>query len=221
MASRFDWQTATLHETKQTASDIRSLFFSIPDWPDHLAGQHCDFRLTAASGYQAERSYSIASKPKEPYIEFGVQLLQDGEVSPYLWQMQPGDQVEIKGPIGGHFIWTPAVLGPLVLIGGGSGIAPLLSIYKEAAGREIVFIESASTTDKIMYYEDLKSILITRITSQEGHIDQGFLDSHVSKLLSQMPMIYVCGPTPFVETVATALVNLGFNSHLIKTERFG
>jgi ferredoxin-NADP reductase len=214
-----DWKIGTLVESRITASDIKSLFFEIENWPGHLAGQHCDIRLTAPTGYQAQRSYSIASTPDEKYVEFGVQLLTEGEVSPYLWEMKPGDQVEIKGPLGGHFIWTPDMPGELVLIGGGSGIAPLLSIYKTAKNREVVFIESAATTDKIMYYEELKDKLITRITSIDGHIDQEFLQKHLDP--KNMPMIYICGPTPFVETVASALVVMGFNSHSIRTERFG
>lgn len=213
------WQVGTLRESKQTASDIKSLFFEIPSWPGHLAGQHCDFRLTAVNSYQAERAYSIVSAPGEKLIEFGVQLLENGEVSPYLWQMQPGDQVEIKGPLGGHFIWTSGLTGPIVLIGGGSGICPLLSIYNAAKDRERIFIESAKTVDKIMYYENLKNVLITRLTSAEGHVDQNFLKEKLSSIQDLAPNIYVCGPTPFVETVSTSLVNLGFKN--IKTERFG
>ncbi len=222
-----NWKIGTLRESKQTASDIKSLFFEIEGWEKHIAGQHCDFRLTAESGYMAQRSYSIASSPSEKLIEFGVQLLKDGEVSPYLWEMKSGDQVEIKGPLGGHFIWTEQMPGPVILIGGGSGIAPLLSIYKairdhkSVKDREIIFIESARSSDKIMYYDELKNMLITRLTTDEGHIDQEFLQKHTEKFLTAMPMIYICGPTPFVETAATAMVNIGYNPHLIRTERFG
>lgn len=216
-----DWKIGTLRESKLTAVDIKSLFFEIADWPGHLAGQHCDIRLTAENGYQAQRSYSIASAPQEKYIEFGVQLLPEGEVSPFLWDMKPGDQVEIKGPLGGHFVWTPDMPGDLVLIGGGSGIAPLLAIYKTAKYRKALFIESATTSDKIMYYSELKDRLITRITSTDGHIDQEFLKTHLESSIYNLASIYVCGPTPFVETVANSLVNLGIHSHCIKTERFG
>ncbi len=214
-----EWQVGTLKDSKQTASDIKSLFFEIEDWPGHVAGQHCDFRLTAETGYQAERSYSIVSAPGEKLIEFGVQLLENGEVSPYLWQMKPGDQVEIKGPLGGHFIWTPDMSDPVVLIGGGSGICPLLSIYHAAKGREMIFIESAKTADKIMYYEELKNVLATRLTSTQGHVDENFLKEKLSSIQDLASNIYVCGPTAFVEAVATSLVNLGFKN--IKTERFG
>jgi len=216
-----DWHIGTLRESKQTASDIKSLFFEIEGWQTHIAGQHCDFRLTAENNYQAERAYSIVSAPSEKIIEFGVQLLKYGEVSPYLWQMKLGDKIEIKGPLGGHFIWKPDMPVPLILIGGGSGIAPLLSIYNSAKDREVIFIESAKNTDKIMYYQELKDKLITRLTQNDGHIDQEFLKLHTAKMLSQMPMIYICGPTSFVETAATAMVNIGFNAHLIRTERFG
>lgn len=220
-----DWQLGTLIKSEASASDIKSLFFDIADWTGHIAGQHCDIKLTAENGYQAQRSYSIASAPHEKHVEFGVQLLADGEVSPYLWQMKPGDQIEIKGPIGGHFIWKPDMPGDLILIGGGSGIAPLLSMYKEQQqidpSREVLFIESASSEDRIMYFDNLKDKLITRLSSIDGHIDLSFLQSHTASHLQHMPMIYVCGPTPFVETVAESLVKLGFNSHSIRTERFG
>lgn len=220
-----DWRIGTLIKSEQTASDIKSLFFEIPEWPGHAAGQHCDFRLTAETGYQAQRSYSLASVPDQKLLEFGVQLLSDGEVSPYLWDMKPGDQIEIKGPIGGHFIWKPDMTGDLVLIGGGSGIAPLLSIYnhclKTDPSRQVTFIESARSAEKIMYYPHLKDILITRFTEQAGHIDETFLQKHLNPEVLHMPLIYICGPTPFVETVASILVTMGFNSHCIKTERFG
>lgn len=216
-----DWKIGTLRDSKQTAEDIKSLFFDIQDWSGHTPGQHCDFRLTAENGYQAQRSYSVASSVSEKLVEFGVQLLENGEVSPYLWEMKPGDKVEIKGPLGGHFIWKPDMPGPIILVGGGSGIAPLLSIFKSAKDRQVVFIESAKTSDKIMYYEELKDVLVTKLTTQDGHIDQDFLKLHTESMLDKMPMIYVCGPTPFVETAATSLVNIGFNPHLIRTERFG
>lgn len=216
-----DWKIGTLRESKQTASDIKSLFFEIEGWTGHIAGQHCDFRLTAENGYQTQRAYSIVSAPGENIVEFGVQILKDGEVSPFLWDMKPGDKVDIKGPLGGHFIWKLDMPGPIILIGGGSGIAPLLSIYKSPKDHEVIFIESAKSADKIMYYDDLKNVLITRLTTDDGHIDQDFLQKHTAALLDKMPMIYICGPTPFVETAATAMVNIGYNPHLIRTERFG
>jgi ferredoxin-NADP reductase len=219
--ANLDWKIATLVESRHTATDIKSLFFEIEGWENHKAGQHCDIRLTASEGYQAQRAYSIVSGPGEKLIEFGVQILENGEVSPYLWKMQPGDQVEIKGPLGGHFIWTPEMPGPLVLIGGGSGICPLLSINKAAHDRKIIFIESANHEDKIMYFDQLKDKLITRITSKEGHIDEAFLASHISTVKDEMPMVYICGPTPFVETAANAIVKIGINPHLVRTERFG
>lgn len=212
-----DWHLGTLKESKQTASDIKSLFFEIESWPGHIAGQHCDFRITAENGYQAERAYSIVSAPGEKLIEFGVQILEHGEVSPYLWQMQPGDQIEIKGPLGGHFIWTPETPGTVVLIGGGSGICPLLSIYN-AAQQKPVFIESAKSADKIMYYDQLKNKLITRLTSTEGHVDEKFLQDKLGNT-EKAANVFICGPTPFVEAVATILVKMQFTN--IKTERFG
>jgi ferredoxin-NADP reductase len=214
-----EWKLATLVKSEQSASDIKSLFFEVEDWTGHIAGQHCDIRLTSPEGYSAQRSYSIASAPAESLVEFGIQLLENGEVSPFLWQMKPGEQIEVKGPLGGHFIWKPDMPGPLLLIGGGSGVAPLLSIYKTAKLDEVKFIVAAKTADKIMYYEQFKEKLITRFSSTNGRIDQEFLKKHVD--VTKMPMVYVCGPTPFVETVANSLVNLGLNPHLVRTERFG
>lgn len=221
------WQSATLIKSQQTATDIKSLFFKPSEWIPHKAGQHYDIRLTSENGYQAERSYSVASAPENTgELEFGVQLLPDGEVSPFLWTATPGTQVEIKGPLGGHFIWDHTMPGPLVLIGGGSGIVPLLSMYRHSqnhkSNREIRFIISAKSVDKIMYYDQLKSMLISRITSTEGHIDTPFLTPYLKPLAPDMPMIYVCGPTAFVEAISDILVGpLGLNPHLIRTERFG
>lgn len=220
------WQTATLIKSAMVASDIKSLVFRPNHWTPHRAGQHYDIRLTTATGYQAQRSYSIMNAPQDVgLVEFGVQLLDNGEVSPYLYALQPDGQIEIRGPLGGHFIWDHSLPGPLVLIGGGSGMVPLLAIYRhyqtKPDSRPVKFIVSAKTEDKILNYSELKTTLITRITSQAGRIDQAFLSFHLISLIPQMPMIYVCGPTPSVETIANLLITIGFNPHSIRTERFG
>jgi ferredoxin-NADP reductase len=221
-----NWQIATLVSSQMVASDIKSLVFR-PSKPfSFQAGQHCDLRLTSPEGYQAQRSYSIMSAPQDSStIEFGVQILDGGEVSPFLYAMKPDDQLEIKGPLGGHFIWDHSFPGPLVLIGGGSGMVPLLSIYRhfhsQPDPRPFKFIVSAKSEDKIINYQELKEKLITRITSTQGHINAPFLSTHLASLLGLMPMIYVCGPTAFVENISNQLLELGFNPHLIRTERFG
>jgi ferredoxin-NADP reductase len=169
-----NWQIGTLLKKEQIADNVMSLTFSLPDWQPFKAGQHYDIRLTAPDGYQAERSFSIASAPEEKgSIEFGVQLLEGGEVSPYLWNLVPGKQIEMRGPIGGHFVWDTTMKGPLILIGGGSGMVPLVSMLRHHANhvqdppspegfgeaqREIIFIISARTYEHILYKRELEHI---------------------------------------------------------------
>ncbi|TAK57690.1 oxidoreductase, partial [Patescibacteria group bacterium] len=152
------WLIGTLVSSKMVAENVKSLTFEVPKWPGHKAGQHCDIRLTAEDGYQAQRSYSIANAPEtgSTKVEFGVQILENGEVSPYLWNMTPGDKIEIKGPLGGHFVWSTEMPGPLVLIAGGSGIVPLMAMLREhvnrrengtEAKRDVVLLVSARTKE--------------------------------------------------------------------------
>src|SRR3989344_4676679 len=215
------WKIATLVESKMVASDIMSLRFSIKDWSGHRAGQHCDIRLTAPDGYQAERSYSIANPPEERgTVEFGVQLLNDGEVSPYLFNLKPGEQIEIKGPLGGHFIWDESMPGPLVLIGGGSGTVPLMCMLRyhvhnaaQNPNREIAFLVSARTLEKIPYFDEIKTLaskspslhFYPTITDEipkmwtglGGRFSETMIRELLAPYLGKMPMIYVCGPNPF------------------------
>lgn len=241
-----DWQPATLIEINSASKDVYSLLFKVSRWKKHFPGQHYDIRLTAENGYQAERSYSIASSPNEKdLIEFGVQLLDDGEVSPYLVnQLQIGEQIEVKGPLGGHFIWDITMPGPLLLIAGGSGVVPFLSMiryYKEnlktISRRPVILLLSAQDQEHTPFYQEfremsergemLKVILtLTRMfpTDWRGYkrrIDKEMLREAFGEYLDQRPMIFICGSDPFVENVANRMVDLGFQSHFIKTERFG
>jgi ferredoxin-NADP reductase len=240
-----NWQVATLYEARLDAKNVKTLRFTVDSWVEPKAGQHYDIRLTAPNGYQAERSYSLANPPEEKGIlEFGIQLLSDGEVSPYLWQLQKGEQVEVRGPIGGHFIWHHQMPGPLVLIGGGSGMVPLMSMLrhwvlhqKEDSEREIVFLISARDLEYVLYRDELTKIqkiyknvrLVITITDTpqanwHGYtrrIDRAMITETLSFLKDRMPMVYVCGPTPFVEAVSKELLSVGFGSHEIRTERFG
>ena len=240
-----DWKVGTLKSAQMVASNVKSLIFEVPDFDVHKAGQHVNIKLNSSDGYSAERDYSIANAPEQSgTIELGVQLLEDGEVSPYLYQMQAGDKIEIRGPIGGHFVWDISMAGPLILIGGGSGMVPLMSMLRHHINnlekdqfRKIIFLISARTEDKILYREELLNLenqdknlkLVTALTSETPEnwtgytrrIDKEMLKEVLDQLKDQLPMIYVCGPTPFVESVANNLVHLGFNSHEIKTERFG
>lgn len=243
-----NWQIGTLVKKEKIADNVMSLIFSIPDWKPFKAGQHFDIRLTSPGGYMAERSYSIASAPEDVgIIEFGVQILEDGEVSPYLWKLEEGKQVEMRGPIGGHFIWDTSVEGPLILIGGGSGMVPLMSILRhynnqtssepKEMDREIVFLVSARSYERILYKHELEKIgtknrninVIATITdnpppSWSGYkrrVDEEMLKEILSEVKSNDPKTFICGPTPFVEAVAGHMIKLGYKSQDIKTERFG
>jgi ferredoxin-NADP reductase len=236
------WHTATLVESKMVASDVKSLTFDVAGWVQHKPGQHYDIRLTAPDGYQAERQYSIASPPEQTgQVEFGIQLLEDGEVSPYLFQIQAGQQLEIHGPIGGHFLWDVTMPGPLILIGGGSGMVPLMCMLRHHARhgdlRDIVFLISARSLEKVLYCDELQalqasdprlrlamSLTQTQPAGWQGYtrlIDKSMIEETMGPFRSQMPMVYVCGPTPFVEAAADMLVMSGFHDQVIRTERFG
>ncbi len=237
-----NWKTATLIDSKMVAVNVKSLTFEAPDISTHQAGQHYDIRLTSEDGYQAERSYSVASPPEQKNLEFGIELLENGEVSPFLYQLKNDDQIEMRGPIGGHFVWNTSMPGPLVLIGGGSGMVPLMCMLRHHLNqndlqREVIFLVSARTLERVLYKEELQACqkkdpnlkLIYTLTSStppnwtgyKRRVDQEMLQETIGHLKGKMPMIYVCGPTPFVEAVANNLVTIGFNPHEIRTERFG
>jgi ferredoxin-NADP reductase len=218
----------------------KTLVLHVPNWPGHQAGQHVDIRLTAEDGYQVERSYSIASAPDGERLELTVEVIADGEVSPYLAEeLREDDQIELRGPIGGHFTWSPADGGPLVLIGGGSGLVPLMAMLRvrAASGTSVPtqVLASFRSWDDMLYRDELRELVrgpgldvsytLTRAvpptwTGGARRVDAAML---AEKLVpaSADPQIYVCGPTPFVEAVATALVELGYDPATIRTERFG
>jgi ferredoxin-NADP reductase len=213
----------------------------VPGWPGHLAGQHVDIRLTADDGYQAERSYSIASGPESSAFELTVERIDDGEVSPYLTEdVQRGDQFELRGPIGGYFVWREALGGPLLLVGGGSGLVPLMAMLRhhEAVGSDVDarLLLSARTLDDVLYREELErlgqdahrdvQLTLTRGPAPDGwggftgRISRDMLVS-VGPDPGSRPRVYVCGPTPFVEEAARLLVELGHEPAAVHTERFG
>ena len=197
----------------------------------HRAGQHVDVRLTAEDGYQAERSYSIASGPDDPRLALTVERIDDGEVSPYLVdEVRHGDTFELRGPIGGYFAWEPADGGPLLLVGGGSGVVPLRAMLR-ARPRDVEarLVYSARTLDVVIYREELEALgddVVLTLTREQrdgvraGRVDAGLL-REVGFPPEQEPRIFVCGPTSFVESVASALVELGHAPERIRTERFG
>jgi ferredoxin-NADP reductase len=228
--------TELIEETPRT----KSIALELPDWPGHRAGQHVDVRLTAEDGYQAQRSYSIASGPEDEQLMLTVERLEDGEVSPYLAEvMVPGDELELRGPIGGYFVWESSLGDPLLLIAGGSGIVPFRAMLRHhaAIGSDVParLLYSARSADEVIYREELErlatenrvdvQLILTRewpdgFRGHRGRIDQAFLEQAAWPPQDQ-PLIYVCGPSGFVEAVAETLVRSGHQPDRIRTERFG
>ena len=236
---RLTWQEARVVELVDETADTKSIVLDLDDWPGHRAGQHVDVRLTAEDGYQAERSYSIASAPEDEHLVLTVERLEDGEVSPYLdGELRPGDELELRGPIGGYFVWEEALGGPLLLLAGGSGIVPLRALLRHRAAVESTvparLLYSARTIDDVIYRDELDRLAVdgvdvrytlTREWPEEWpgyrrRIDREMLEE-VAWPAEERPLVYVCGPTPFVEAAATTLVGLGHEPARIKTERFG
>jgi ferredoxin-NADP reductase len=212
----------------------------VPDWPGHRAGQHVDVRLTAEDGYQAQRSYSIASAPERDALELTVELVDDGEISPYLVQeLRAGDQFEVRGPIGGHFSWAVSDSGPLLLVGGGSGLVPLMSMLRHRAARasdvEAHVLASVRAAEDALFRDELARLepraglrvdwTFTRDPpagwSGYGRRVDAEMLADVAPAPDARPRIFVCGPTPFVEAVADLLVDGGYDPRTIHAERFG
>jgi ferredoxin-NADP reductase len=239
---RVTWRVGTAVALRDETPTARTIAFEVPDWPGHIAGQHVDVRLTAPDGYSAVRSYSIASAPNsEKRLELTVERLPDGEVSPYLTQeIAVGDRLELRGPIGGWFVWTPQQTEPIQLLAGGSGLVPLMAMIRSriAVGSTAPFrlLYSVRETEAILYREELRALsdndgmlgityVYTRVVPKEWHRPPGRIDAD---LISQFtwpsnlnPSCYVCGPTAFVESAASLLTAAGNDPGRIRTERFG
>jgi ferredoxin-NADP reductase len=227
---------ARVTETVTETPRVRTLILDAPGWTGHRAGQHVDVRLTAEDGYQAERSYSVASAPGEPPA-LTVEQLDDGEVSPYLVEeVVPGDRFELRGPIGGYFVWEPdAATEPLFLVAGGSGIVPLMAMlrHRRAAGSTVPakLLYSSRTLEDVIYRTELDSVgaeVVQTLTREQPPGWSGYARRVDFDLLREVayppeldPRIFVCGPTSFVEAVAESLVALGHRPGRIRTERFG
>jgi ferredoxin-NADP reductase len=238
---RLSWRLANVVEVRPETDRVVTLALEVPDWDGHLPGQHVDVRLTAEDGYRAERAYSIASSPDGGRIELAVERLEDGEVSPYLaGELRPGDQLELRGPVGGYFVWEPGRGGPLLLVAGGSGVAPLMAMvrYRAATGREVParLLYSSRTVADVIFRGELERLAtagdglavthaLTRAqppgwAGYARRIDAVMLEE-VGWRPGERPLIYVCGPTRLVEAVAGDLVALGHDPVRVKTERFG
>ena len=235
---RLNWLVATLAETKEETATARTLVLDVPGWPGHLAGQHVDVKLTAEDGYSAQRSYSIASGPDGQHLELTVQTIADGEVSPYLTEvLEPGDPVELRGPIGYWFVWRPESTTPVLLVAGGSGVVPLMAMIRAHAdaGSQVPLrlIYSVRTPADAIYARELSErtaaspLALTYLYTREGPpgAPTGRINADVIAAAAwsphDKPDIFICGPTGFVEAAADLLVKAGHAPEAIKTERFG
>lgn len=237
-----DWQIATVKAIKPETPAVKSFTLALPDWMKHRAGQHYDVRLTAEDGYQAQRSYSIASEPERVReIDLTIERLEDGEVSTYFHDvLAVGDRVELRGPIGGYFVWEAALNAPLLLIAGGSGVVPLMSMLRHRRAARAInptrLLFSCRTPDDAIYFDELEKLraandgleifyTFTRERPPEWkgyarRIDNAMLNE-VAKPLGKSARVFICGPTALVENAANGLVQIGIKPNQIKTERFG
>jgi ferredoxin-NADP reductase len=238
--ARIVWRIAKVLSSTPETARATTLMLDVPGWPGHLAGQHVDVRLTAEDGYQTQRSYSIASAPEARALALTVERLDGGEVSPYLTEvLRTGDDLELRGPIGGYFNWRVEDGGPLLLIAGGSGLVPLMSMlrHRAASGSTVDtrLLLSARSAADVLYSGELAELaggegleVVQTFTREPPPGWSGFSRRVDREMLSAVgpgpdrrPRIYVCGPTAFVERVANTLVEIGYNPPTVRLERFG
>jgi ferredoxin-NADP reductase len=238
---RIPWRAAEVEAVVPETKRVTTLVLDVPGWPGHLPGQHVDLRLTGEDGSRAERLYSIASPPEDPHVALTIERIEEGEVSPYLVsEIRPGDRFELRGPIGGHFVWTASQGGPLFLIAGGSGVVPLMAMlrHRAAVGSTVpaVLLYSSRTLEDVIYREELARLAregeglrvahtLTRAqppgwTGGARRIDRKML-AEVGFPPSARPHVFICGPTSLVESAGQLLIDLGHAPGLIKTEQFG
>jgi len=236
------WQISTVTAIRAETPEVSSFTLQLPAWRPHRAGQHYDVRLTAPDGYQAQRSYSIASPPSRTgAVDLTIEKIADGEVSPYFHDVvEVGDQVEVRGPIGGYFVWEPTLGGPMLLVAGGSGVVPLMAMLRERASADpkppAVILYSSRTFDDVIYRDELAALAaadpglriiqtLTRSqppgwTGYSRRIDKPMLGEAIAAA-GASPLVYICGPTLLVEAAASGLVELGVPPAQVRTERFG
>jgi ferredoxin-NADP reductase len=242
MKPTLNWQIASVTNIKPETVDVKTFTLKLPAWMRHRAGQHYDIRLTAQDGYQTQRSYSIASEPeREGEVDLTVERVQDGEVSSYLHDVVIlGDRLEVRGPIGGYFIWEASMTDPLLLIAGGSGIVPLMAMLRHRAAvranNPTALLYSSRSFEDVIYYDELHQLSQANAAPQVFHtltrsqpadwkgyarrIDEAML-REVAGPLGKSAQVFICGPTLMVESAANALVKIGIDSNQIRTERFG
>jgi ferredoxin-NADP reductase len=240
-APAIPWRPAEAREILHETPRVKTIWFDVPDWPGHLPGQHVDVRLTAEDGYQAQRSYSIASPPEDDRIALTIERLEEGEVSTFLAdELRTGDRIELRGPLGGYFTWTVDRGGPLALVAGGSGIVPLMAMIRHRAAQASQvpthLLCSWRAADDIIYRDELarlaarrNGLAVTHTLTRHTPPDwRGYTRRIDREMLLEVlpgpefrPLAYVCGPTPLVESVASLLVSLGHAPDRIRTERFG
>ncbi|NUO61135.1 MAG: oxidoreductase [Hamadaea sp.] len=243
VSRRLTWRAARLREVRAETDSAHTLVFEVPGWPGHLAGQHVDVRLTAEDGYSTERSYSIASafSDSDDLVELTVQRIPDGEVSPYLVDvLQPGMQVELRGPVGGWFVWRAAETAPVLLVAGGSGVVPLMAMIRARAEASVRvpfrLVYSTRTPEDVLYAEELRrraledrGLDVTVVYTRRAPDGHGRPPGRLTAAdLAEWgwppdfePAVFVCGPTGFVEAAADLLIDAGHEPQRIKTERFG
>ncbi len=242
MVSPIAWHLATVTAVRDETPTVRSFTLRVPDWTPHRPGQHVDLRLTAENGYSVERSYSIASEPERANeLDITVERIPDGEVSPFLHDVAVvGDRIEVRGPIGGYFVWEAALGGPLFLVAGGSGVVPLMAMLRQraraGANNSSRLLFSSRHLEEIIYRDELACLaaagdgleVVHTLTRSQPVGWTGFARRIDDRMLAEVigPLgnsarVYICGPTALVETAANAMVRLGLPSDHIRTERFG
>ena len=241
MPRKLAWTAARIVSVLPRTPRIKSFFFALPEPTPFVPGQHMDVRLTAPDGYEAQRSYSIASAPEEPAaLELAIERLQDGEVSPFFHdEVRVGDEIELRGPIGGHFMWSVTDGGPLLLVGGGSGVVPLAAMIRHHAAQSsaipVTLVYSARTAADLLYLDELRSYaaargaftLLATVTREaprdsdlrSGRIDRALLAHAIGR--ARPVRTFVCGANAFVESAAQLLLELGLPAQTIRTERYG
>jgi len=237
------WQNATVTQIVRRSPTVISFFFRLPEFIPFIAGQHVSVRLTAPDGYRAQRSYSIASAPETTdHIELAIEKLENGEVSPFFHEVvEVGDEIELSEPIGGHFIWRVEDDGPMLLVGGGSGVVPFLSMARQRAlvgsTAPMLLLFSARTRRDLLFMDELDRLrgrgdgfgMVATLTREEmppagvskGRIDAGIIAGSLARLPGKPRRIYICGSNPFVENAAQLAIDAGIEPAMIATERYG